>query len=1689
MVRALASFGIAVKPAVAAAAPAAASATQPDAVGSAGKLTDEEKAQRAQINRLVDLSSRAYGALYSALDGDLRAQVTQSGDVPQNFAYGLWKWLERKFQSTEEDSVDLLLDQWNRLEQEEGESFDAYRARVNHLDTLLKHADEKQSARMYNNRLLRWLRPEYRPVVQAIKLSGMLKDPAKVQWDIVTTEINAHERELARTSGAGAGAVAAAAMTAAAGSSFTKGGGGGGAADKRSTSQWRTAGGDGRNRPSSRERGRESRTCFRCNQRGHISANCTASTPAQGHSNAQGHSGQTRNGASVGERAASAMCTGAATSAAAQLSKSVRFGCLAGTEEDEDPPSGTRGERASALLVGCGTSYLGATQRGIARQAERVGSAQGEATHSGTRAVAHAVTVATSETKAPTLMHSAAHETQSQIKKQSSSSVGQSVNGQGRKTKASPVQHKISVAEKLTQDAWGFDTMASAACSGNRRVFTSMRNCPAVPVQVADGGVVNVTKIGSVDLRLRDVHGDIVRISIKDVLYHEQFASNLLSGELLRQKYNWEYHGVGDGSYVVTPGGHCIALSTQGRVAVLLDAGEERAFRALTPGAGKSSRVHDDQEDRLVLLHHRLGHMGWSRLIDLVRANVAVDHGIDVQRLTEANLRSAEKRVRECLGCTKGKTTRITFGQRGLHCGTRCGEVLHMDLYEVKVVRDGRPVKEYGLLGVDMFSDMLWHARLQSKDQAANHAIRIIRRAAMQFGAPVKRLQCDGGGEFINQTLMARFCDEQGIAVHWTPARTPQLNGAAERSVRTVKEYRCAVMHHAGAANNRFWHYAVDHAIYVWNRTHASKLTEKTPYEVIHGRTASVRHVAVWGCDAFCHIPKVQRGPLDTKAQPCIYLGHDEHQNAARVLLLETNKVIVSRDIKYRNDRFAHLHALQRGEDALRDMMDKYAEGVEPPDVEWIELEVQQEEQLQDAAPLQGGPVNSAAEAVDAQPSGSGSRGEHPSAAADVDAEDEWDVERILGRRRMNGQIQYKVRWAGFDASEDSWVSEDKISAEALQLWNEARPMHKADASCNASDEERKSIPGASGKESDSAVPQRRSARNHASSRALQVGTSASAATSDQEAVPAASALASAGSDGDDASSNVLLMAMCTMDSLQLAEEPSSLRLVMSALEASVAALEKMTPTTFKEAMAGPNAAEWWAAMKSEMGGCEQQVVWQEVPRDSLPPGANVLPCKIVFKIKANEDGSIDKFKVRFTPKGFRQKEGVDFFETFARTAMYKTLRVALSLVAKWDHELAQFDVPTAFLYAPVEEDIYMELPEGFQKSGMVCKLLKSLYGLKQAPRNWDKMVHSFITTEMGWKALVSDASFYFKRSRSGRVMLIYRFVDDMQGSYHAADVDEFRESVALLQQRFNIKQLRQESWMLGMRIQRDRKLRTITLDQEQYVTKALEKFGLKECKVASTPEAVGAADDRDPTLERPTDRQRYMEIVGTLMYAAISTRPDIAHAVHYLASHMQAPTHRHALAAERVLRYLSGTKSVGLVFGSRNGDSIGDSRGRGAQVQVDVCAFSDADWANSKRDRKSITGWVAKLNGDPVSWASKKQRVVALSTCEAELYAEAAAIQEVLWLRGLMKELGLHVSSGSVVYGDNQSTIATSSNGIKSERTKHVDVKYHFITETVENGHVKLKWVPTQQQQADIFTKPLQPQVFLQLRRMIMNQ
>jgi len=526
---------------------------------------------------------------------------------------------------------------------------------------------------------------------------------------------------------------------------------------------------------------------------------------------------------------------------------------------------------------------------------------------------------------------------------------------------------------------------------------------------------------------------------------------------------------------------------------------------------------------------------------------------------------------------------------------------------------------------------------------------------------------------------------------------------------------------------------------------------------------------------------------------------------------------------------------------------------------------------------------------------------------------------------------------------------------------------------------------------------------------------------------------------------------------------------VIFAVLSGVALLEQSTPQTYVEVMSSAKRDEWTKAMRAEFEGCEQQQTWELVRRADLPVGTNIIPVKWVFKIKTDETGAITKYKARITPKGFKQRHGVDYFEVFANTGKYKTLRVALSLAASNDMELHQFDVPQAFTQAELDEDVYMMMPQGFEVDGMVCHLKKSLYGLKQSPRNWYLLVSEFIIAELGFRATVSDPCLFHLRSRTGQMMLLFLFVDDMQVAVKKADEVEWAEAHAKLKQRFNITNLGESRFMLGMRITRDRSAQTIKLDQELYVTKALEKFGLAQCAPSRTPGVSSSLDDDQESKEQdqPTDLKVYQEKVGTLLYAAISTRPDIAYAVNKLTQRMQAPKVRDARACDRVFRYLSGTRAMGLLFGRRARTD------GGYESRVAVDAYADSDWASDRVDRKSITGWIARINGDPVSWASKKQKVVSLSTCEAELYAEAAAINETKWLCGLLKEIGLK-SSVPIVYGDNQSAQALSKNGIKSERTKHVAIKYAFIYDEVTKGRVQLQWVPTKDQLADTLTKAL---------------
>lgn len=1691
---------------------------------------------RKAVMANVDRSRKAYGVIFFALPLELQQQVQH---LPSGWAYGLWMWLEQKFQSTEADHVSELLEKWLALRMEVNESYDSFYARASQVVTLLTYADQKPTPEVYCLIMLDRLQPGYDDAVLALKVSGKLQDKKSIDWDEVKKIINNHERNKKLVVGGSAAAGAAADGTAMAARTWSNIGHGAPASDARGSNH-RGHNDSGRDRNAGHAAGSGGRTisCFACGQKGHIARMCPGNKAS---GKAETHPKQGNNRAmsvdqanNQGDRSVKESVAAVTVARPPAGGDDDEFSWTTVTRKDRRGykiQANNNGKEASAQVTpvkGAGAWRQGATpsvtpvrekddginERALSGRAQvaplKTDQSSAAVPHPyhyyiSTPAVSSASQVAalsavggdSQVSFSPTKNVRDFHPEQrvAQQSRGGKSDAGgvpaKSILKQGvPKFHGGIAMAAAAVPAGQAVRELGVDSMASVNVSGSKALFTrGLRSCKPFSVRMADDGELEVTQVGSIDLHINVTSGQTVTFVIEDVYYHPKFGANLLSLHWLTE-HGWKFNSSKAETYLLTPNDNLkVHLNKEKRVSVLR-CGNYTAGSKDSKGTGNrvfaigELDISWDSATDLVRLHERLGHIGFDHMIRILKSQKTT--GLGKLNMGSSVLRDARKRVLECRACTRGKGTRTAFGHRGLDRGSSPGEVLHMDTFYVKYKNAlGTQCKEYGLVISCPYSTFRWVAPAQTKDRVAELVVNIVKEAQTQFNCKVKRLHTDGGTEFINQTVR-RYCTDQGITLHYGPAKTPQMNSIAERQVRSGKDAARTLLMHAGLPA-RFWWDAMRHATIVWNRTNVASTTGVTPHEAMRKCKPNVQHLGVFGCDAYYHIPKDSRDTFEAKMAPGIYLGHDLEQGCPIIYDMQTGKHISSRDVQFRDRRFTHAAALHAGGPALMNVLSGSAYTL-------------------DNIPVAGTDPAPNAEFED-----------DPNAAGEV-----HEVERIIGKRVRNGVTEYRVKWAGYSEDSATWEPVDHVdlgARDALEEF-EAQLDYESDSdSSSHSDEE-----AASDHEEDEPDESKYDEPEESKHDEPVVSSSAAPAAVPAAVQPAASAPAAASTSApaystrwrsprvhassaslDSAGQQNVQMAMSVIRSVLpggdsgLSESDGEM---VAAVATGLAQLEANTPKNWKEAMASPDAAKWKAAAEKEIQGCEQMNVWDLVPRSSVPKH-QIISSKWVFKVKTDSNGKIEKYKARLTPRGFEQIEGINFSETFAATGMYKTMRVGLALTAACDNELDQMDVIQAFLNADVDEDepVYVEVPEGPYRKGkehLVMKLKKSLYGLKQAPRNWYLLCKKFVYEQLGFKPTVSDPCLFFKRSRTGRLMFMFLFVDDFQISYHITDKAEWNELKAKFMKRFESKDLGPSTWILGMRIKRDRKARTITLDQELYVTKALERFGMDQCKVAPTPGVVGGStaegrgtdSDPDHAGSGKVDRQLYQEMVGTLMYSAISCRPDIAHSVQLLARAMQAPTWEDMRAAKRVFRYLAGTKDIGLMFGSHQGGEIADTRGRSSnRFCVEVCSFADADWANDKTDRKSITGWVAKVNGDPISWASKKQRTVAQSTCEAELYAEAAAIQEVLWLRGMLQELGLYVKTGSVVHGDNQSTIAVSKNGIKASRTKHVDVKYHFITETVEAGTVQLKWVPTTEQQADIFTKALHAPAFEHFRQMIMTR
>lgn len=504
-------------------------------------------------------------------------------------------------------------------------------------------------------------------------------------------------------------------------------------------------------------------------------------------------------------------------------------------------------------------------------------------------------------------------------------------------------------------------------------------------------------------------------------------------------------------------------------------------------------------------------------------------------------------------------------------------------------------------------------------------------------------------------------------------------------------------------------------------------------------------------------------------------------------------------------------------------------------------------------------------------------------------------------------------------------------------------------------------------------------------------------------------------------------------------------------------------PLSYKEAISCSAADTWKEAMEEEMKSLQDNETWELA---ELPKGRKAISCKWLFKVKRDKDGHINRHKARLVARGFTQVEGIDYQETFSPVVKFSTIRMVLSLAAQRGLRLTQMDFKTAFLNGVLDEELYMKQPAGYVQPGQehfVCRLRKSIYGLKQASRSWNQVLNRYLVEE-GYTRSEADLCLYIKRGQGNKVTYILCYVDDL-----LIATDDSEEETRLkrkLQRSFKMTDLGDLSYFLGLEVKQEGG--RVTVSQRGYVESILKRFGMQDCKPAHTPLCLSGLENlfmTSPITEEGL-REKYMAALGSVMYAMLGTRPDIAYAVGLLGRFASKPTMAHWTAMKRLLQYLKASADYSLTYtGGLSSERF---------FSADLVGFTDADWAGDKWDRKSTSGYVFFHGGAAVTWKSKKQATVALSSTEAEYIALSEAAKEAVWLRQLLRDLGAGDSAATVLYEDNMGSIFLSSHPVGHQRTKHIEVRCHFVRHKIEEGELKVTHLGTEAMIADVLTKAL---------------
>jgi transposase InsO family protein len=1175
---------------------------------------------------------------------------------------------------------------------------------------------------------------------------------------------------------------------------------------------------------------------------------------------------------------------------------------------------------------------------------------------------------------------------------------------------------------------WYLDCAASNPLCGDRSLFSDLASMTSRDIILGNNGVIKAIGKGMVKAVINGTP-----VTLNDVWYCPAIACNLLSVGKLASA----------GLMLTFEDNECTLQTKANKILCVVKKQENNLYPVTVtyPAMAdqwekESSESHcaaavvspsDTKVASMEVWHQRLNHLSLGGMLTLLRSNM-----VDGMKVIAAG---DTRTINTCESCIVGKSHRSQMPTAATRQTTGLLQLVHSDICG-PITPTSIGGSCYFITFIDDWSRYYVVYPIRNKSDAFSKFKEYKAWAELSADTRMKILRTDGGGEFISAEFLS-YLKQCGIEKQTTPPHTPQHNGVAERANRVLVERMRSMLNHSGLSSY-YWAEALMTAAYVRNLSPCRSVPDVTPYEKWFGRKPTVNHLRVWGCVAYCHVPKANRKKLDATAIKTVFIGYSVEAKAWKCIEPVSKKVIVSRDVTFVETDVSG----GRPVGSSTDSSDTVTVSIPPSTDPSSQASVQSPAQVSVPVPLNnpyslldvdGDEMKSAADAdedVDVAPLNHvGQEQDQPSDhQADAHVDDvppsrvgqeqdqqaagcEQPVNSSTGSNRLDNTSRYPARQPQPRPDSPSRISE--IIGESKSgykvLWT--KPL---------------------GAPATSTETKKKMFQKH-----LQLVE----AWNLQQSTAQLSNQVSSGR-------NALAMALISGDMAMIAAN----------VDLSV------EPTSFKDAMTRSDWKEWKEACIEEMNSIRENEVWELVV---LPNGVNVIGCKWILTYKYNGRGAIVRRKGRLVGKGYSQVEGLDFYEVFAPVVKFSSIRLLLALTAMNAWYLHQMDVKTAFLHGDLDVPIYMEQPEGFVEDGkehLVCRLKKSLYGTKQAGRQWYQRMNE-VLLRMSFYHLEADHCVYVFKD-SSTIIILTLYVDDLLLISNSLEkMTQFKKKLSVI---FHMKDLGEASYVLGLQIRRDRDSHSLSISQSLYIQKLLNRFGMANCDTVSTPldNHVVLSKSQAPATPAAKEQMKrvpYQSAVGALMWCMIASRPDICFAVTALSQFNNCYGPTHWTAVKRVMRYLKGTQHYELTYSGRDPRSS-------------LMCYCDSDWAGNVDDRKSITGYTFLIGGGAVSWQSRKQPTTALSSVEAEYMASTQAIKEALWWQAFVTQLAIPgVTTNSMLMNmDSQGAIALAKNPEFHARTKHIDVQHHFIREQVVKGAVKLSYVRTGVMVADIFTKAL---------------